>query len=59
MELEGTPRMGGLFQGLLPNRLARVLSLSHCLEEMVSLVSATQNEIAKGAMDAWVIVLKA
>ena len=27
-------------------------------EEMVSLISATQNEIAKGAMDAWAIVLE-
>jgi len=29
------------------------------LEEMVSLLGATQNEIAKGAMDAWTIVLQA
>eukprot|EP00913_Durusdinium_trenchii_P029385 g27545.t1 len=28
------------------------------LQEMVSLISATQNEIAKGAMDAWAIVLE-
>ena len=28
-------------------------------EEMVSLLGATQNEIAKGAMDAWTIVLQA
>jgi hypothetical protein len=26
---------------------------------MVSLLGATQNEIAKGAMDAWTIVLQA
>lgn len=28
-------------------------------KEMVSLLGATQNEIAKGAMDAWTIVLQA
>ena len=28
-------------------------------QEMVSLLGATQNEIAKGAMDAWTIVLQA
>ena len=29
------------------------------LQEMVSLIGATQNEIAKGVMDAWAIVFQA
>ena len=29
------------------------------VQEMVSLVSATQNEVAKGAMDAWATILQA
>ena len=29
------------------------------LEEMVSLIACTQNEIAKGIMDAWATILQA